>query len=101
MMFIYTTCENEKEVEKIAAALLRARLGGCTNWWPIRGFYVWKGRAEKVREVALLLKTHERHFKAVEKIIKKLHSYDVPCIVGWKIDKVNKNFGSWVKSSVK
>lgn len=98
MMLIYTTCSNEKEAQKIAAALLKARLVGCANWWSIRGSYVWKRKVEKVREVALLLKTKERHFKAVEKIIKKLHSYDTPCIIGWGVDKVNKEYLEWLQS---
>lgn len=101
MLFIYTTCEDEKEAEKIAAELLRAKLVGCTNWWPISGSYVWKGKIEKVREVALLLKTQTKHFKAVEKMIKKLHSYEEPCIIGWKADKINKEYLNWLNLVVK
>ncbi len=101
MIFIYTTCENEKEAEKIASALLKARLVGCTNWWSIRGSYVWKRKVEKVREVALILKTQERHFKAVEKVIKKLHSYEEPCIVGWRANKINKEYLNWLNLAVK
>jgi periplasmic divalent cation tolerance protein len=101
MMLVYTTCVNEKEAQKIAAALLKARLVGCTNWWPIKSSYWWKGKVEKEKEAALILKTQEKNFSKVEKMIKKMHSCSVPCIVGWKIDKVNREYLNWLGSAVK
>jgi periplasmic divalent cation tolerance protein len=101
MLFIYTTCANEKEAERIVMALLKARLIGCANWWPIKSFYWWKGKIEKDREVALILKTQERNFAKIEQMIKKLHSYSVPCIVAWKIDKVSKDYLKWLNSCIK
>lgn len=98
MMFIYTTCPNIKEAQKIATTLLRARLVACTNWWPIHSSYWWKGKVEREKEVALILKTQEKNFKKVEAMIKKLHSYSVPCIVGWKVDKVSSDYLKWLKS---
>lgn len=95
-MFICTTCVNEKEAEKIAEALLKARLVGCTNWWPIKSSYWWKRKVEKEKEVALILKTQEKNFSKVEKMIKKMHSYSVPCIVGWKVDRVSENYLRWM-----
>ena len=101
MLFIYTTCANEKEAQKIAGVLLRARLVACTNWWPIKSAYWWKGKIEKEKEAALILKTRGKNFSKVGKMIKKLHSYSVPCIVGWKVGKVSKDYLKWMESSLK
>jgi periplasmic divalent cation tolerance protein len=100
-MFIYTICASEEETQKITEALLRARLVACANWWPIRSFYRWKGKIEKEKETALLLKTQEKNFSKIEKIIKKLHSYSVPCICGWKVRKVSKNYLKWMNKELK
>ena len=33
--------------------------------------------------------------------IAALHSYDVPCIVTWPIDKVLRNYSDWVEDSTR
>ncbi len=98
MIFIYTTCKNEREAQKIAGALLGVCLVGCANWWRIKSSYWWKGKIEKESEVALLLKTQEKNFKRIEAMIKKMHSYSVPCIVGWKTNKVSEDYLKWLES---
>ncbi len=100
MIFIYTTCADKKEAQKIARAIVRGRLAACINIWPIDYCYLWKGKMGEGKEMAMVLKTAEKNFGKIEKMIKKMHSYDVPCIAGWKIDKVNKDFGSWVESAL-
>ena len=72
MISIYTTCKDMEEAEKISKALLGKRRIACSNLWPIKSQYWWKGKLEESDEFALLMKTQDKHFKEVEKEIKKL-----------------------------
>jgi periplasmic divalent cation tolerance protein len=87
MMFIYTICASEEETQKITEALLRARLVACANWWPIRSFYRWKGKIEKEKETALLLKTQEKNFSKIEKIIKNCTATACRAFAGGRLGK--------------
>lgn len=97
MISIYTTCKDMKEAETIAESLLGKRLIACSNLWPIKSHYWWKGKIEESNEFALLMKTRDKHFKEVEKEIKKIHSYDKPAIVCCKLKEGSKEYFDWIK----
>lgn len=101
MIFVYITCANKKEAERIARALLNSRLTACTNIWPIESVYKWQGNIEKCREVVLLVKTFRKNYKKIEKVVKKLHSYDMPIIAGIEVNKINKDYFNWTKREIK
>lgn len=94
MILVYTTCKGSKEAKKIASHLLKKKLIGCANFFPISSSYKWKNKIVNDREYALLCKT-KKPFKAVEGEIKKIHSYEIPCII--KINaSANKEFLRWL-----
>ena len=48
----------------------------------------------------LLAKTNEKNFKKVESEVKKIHSYEIPCIM--RLDaKANKEYEKWVNRELK
>jgi periplasmic divalent cation tolerance protein len=47
-----------------------------------------------------MIKTTRARFKAVEKTIRELHSYDVPEIIALPIVAGSKNYLSWLAQSV-
>ncbi len=95
MIIIYTTCATRKEAERIASNLLKKKLAGCCNIFPVASSYLWKGKIEHAREYAIIIKTAEKNFAYAEKEIKKHHSYEIPCIEGWKISHAEKNYARW------
>ena len=55
---ILSTCANEQEAEKLARALLDARLAACVSVVPrARSFYHWKGAIESAEECLLVIKS--------------------------------------------
>ena len=47
-----------------------------------------------------MAKTLEKNYKKIKEEVKKMHSYDVPCIL--KIDaEANESYDKWVKEEVK
>ena len=101
MTFIYTTFSNKIEAERIGGGLVKARLAACVNIWPIHSIYRWRGKIERGREYAGLIKTSKKNFKAVEQFIRRHHSYELPCIVSLPIAASTKDYRQWVMGSVK
>jgi periplasmic divalent cation tolerance protein len=94
------TCKNKAEAEKIANHLLKNRLIACANIFPISSLYRWKGKLQKDKEFVLLAKTIKNKAKYVEKEVKRVHSYDIPCIIQKEVT-ANKEFMGWIKNEVK
>jgi periplasmic divalent cation tolerance protein len=100
MIIVYITCKDEQEAVNISKHLLNKRLIACSNIHPIRSMYWWNKKIEDEREFALIAKTKEKNYKNIKEEVKKLHSYDVPCIL--KIDaEANENYDRWVNEIVK
>jgi len=105
MIIIYITCESTKQAKEIGKHLLRKRLCACVNifenitpiyWWPPK-----KNKLCEDKEVVLIVKTIEEKFKAIEKEVTKIHSYEVPCIFSIKIDRVNQPYLDWLMGEIK
>lgn len=100
MIIIYTTCKNKKEATNIAKMILRLKLAACVNFWPISSIYSWKGKMAFSQEVVLFIKTKNNYYKKIETLIKKIHSYKIPCVLSLKIEKGEKNYLKWLSSNL-
>jgi periplasmic divalent cation tolerance protein len=77
------------------------RLAACINiLGPIRSVYRWQGKLETAEEVAAILKTHHWRSDALIERIAQMHSYEVPCVVSWPIDKIVGRYADWVEDTV-
>ena len=98
---VYAVFANADEAERIARTVVEERLAACVNLLgPIRSIYRWKGAVESAEEVAAIFKTTDRHADALIMRIAGLHSYDVPCVATWPIDKILAPYADWVEDSV-
>ena len=91
-----------KEADRIGRAVIAARLAACVNI--VRGvgsIFCWKGKVEKAREFLLILKTTADNFSALEKKIKRLHSYEVPEIIALPVAAGSAEYLRWVSASVR
>ncbi len=97
--FIYITNKDEKEANKIANHLLEKKLIACANAFPINSMFTWKNKQENTKEFALFAKTKPENFEKIKAAVKKIHSYECPCIVKFDVES-NKEFEDWVKGEV-
>lgn len=98
---VYAVFANAEEAERIGRAVVEARLAACVNILrPIHSIYRWKGRIESAEEVAAIFKTSDAEADSLMTRIAGLHSYAVPCIVVWPIDKVLQSYAHWVEDNV-
>ncbi|MEK6943503.1 MAG: divalent-cation tolerance protein CutA [Nanoarchaeota archaeon] len=99
MILVYVTCKNSKEAEKISFYLLKKKLIACANIFPVESVYLWKGKITKSKETVLIAKTINKNLKKAENEIKRMHSYEIPCIL--KINAgANKEYLNWIKKEI-
>ena len=99
LSILYTTYPNETEAKKIIEVLLKESLIVCANIIPkITSMYEWKGKTQVDQESVAVLKTTSGLLNRVEKRIKELHSYDIPCILQLPQVQANHEFTTWVES---
>lgn len=100
-IFLFVTCPNYKSADKISVTLLKKRLIACANILPIKSKYWWRGKIAKQSEVLMILKTKTKLYQQIKNEIEKLHPYDVPEIISFKINKGNKKYLNWISSVTK
>ncbi|MBI3050871.1 divalent-cation tolerance protein CutA [Candidatus Woesearchaeota archaeon] len=97
MISIYVTFRDQQEADKICLHLLTKKLVACSNTFPIRSSYLWKGKIKAHPEVACLLKAKRQNYRAIEAEIKRLHSYENPCIEAFRPAKASRQFLKWLE----
>jgi len=102
LVFAYITAKNFEEARKIGKHLVKERLVACVNIIPkINSFYFWEKKMQDNNEAAIIAKTRKGKENNIIKEVKKIHSYDVPCILFIPIAGGNKEYLDWVKKEVK
>lgn len=96
---IYITAGDEDEARKIGRTLVEERLAACVNILPIKSVYRWEDSVEEEGEVGMFVKTKEELAERVIERVNNLHSYDVPCIVSFPIEKGNPDYLRWIEES--
>jgi len=98
---VVTTCANREEAERIAAALVNARLAACVHVHsPITSVYRWQGKVEQSEEWLVAAKTTRPLFDAIAAAIRQEHSYDVPQIVALSIVESSEDYATWLREQV-
>lgn len=95
-MVVIVTCP-EDSVERIAKELLKLRLAACVNiLFRVRSRYWWKGKLDSASEALLLIKTRSELFGKLERTVKRIHPYETPEIVGFRVERGNKPYLEWI-----
>lgn len=97
---VYAVFANAEEASTIGRQMVEERLAACVNILPgVRSIYRWKGAIETADEVAAIFKTTDDQANTLITRIAGLHSYDLPCIAIWPIDKILAPYADWVEDS--
>jgi len=99
---VYALFADSAEAERVGRLMVEERLAACVNILPgVHSIYRWEGSVETADEVAAIFKTSNDRADALITRIAGLHSYDVPCIATWPIDKILAPYAEWVEGSVR
>jgi periplasmic divalent cation tolerance protein len=98
---VYAIFADADEAERIGRTMIEEKLAACINiLGPVRSIYRWKGAVETSNEVAAIFKTSDERAGLLITRIAALHSYDVPCVAAWSIDKILGAYADWVEDSI-
>ena len=98
---VYAVFADPAEAQSIGRAMVEERLAACANiLQPCRSIYRWEGAIENATEVPVLFKTTLDQADALMAEITKRHSYSVPAIAVWPIEKLPDSYADWVRQSV-
>lgn len=96
--FLYITTSDGDEATRIGRQVVEKRLAACANVVDsIRSIYWWEGKVQEAGEAVLILKTKESALAELIETVRRLHSYDCPCIVAFPISAGNPAFLQWIE----
>lgn len=99
---VYATFTYAGQAQTIAITAVEEKLAACVNILaPCRSIYRWEGKVETATETPALFKTTLDKADALIERIKELHSYDIPAIVVWPIERLSADFGDWVEENTR
>ena len=97
---IYITAGSREEAKDIGRKLVEERLAACANIFPIASIYRWKDNVEEADEFGIFVKTKTEKVKEIEQRVKELHSYEVPCVVSFRMYEGSEDYLRWIEESV-
>lgn len=94
---IYAVFGSQEEAETIARAMVERRLAACANiLTPCTSIYRWEGKIERGKEVPTIFKTAADKADDLVAAIAETHSYDVPAICVWAVERGFREYADWV-----
>jgi periplasmic divalent cation tolerance protein len=97
---IYITTGDMEEARRIGRTLIEERFAACVNIFPITSIFRWKDRIEESDEFGMIVKTRSEKVKDIENRVKEIHSYEVPCIISFKMDEGSSDYLKWIEDAV-
>ena len=99
---VYATFTYAGQAQDVGLKVVEERLAACVNiLQPCRSIYRWEGKVQSATEVPALFKTTQDKADALIARIKELHSYDIPAIVVWPIERLSADFADWVEDNTR
>lgn len=99
LIMVFITTKDGDEAKTIAEALLNDNLCACINIVPsVTSIFKWEDKVTKSEEVLCIVKSRSELFSDIEKIVKKIHSYDIPEIIAIPIVQGSKEYTEWVEN---
>ncbi len=93
---VLTTIDSRDDARAIARSLVEQKLAACAQISTIESVYTWGGEVQQSPEYRLLVKTSEERYPDVEAAIRDLHTYDLPAIIGLRVEHAFEPFAQWV-----
>jgi periplasmic divalent cation tolerance protein len=100
---VLVTCGTLTDARRIARAAVDAKLAACVNVVlnPVESIYRWKDKVEVSREYLLIMKSTTRRLAELERMVRSMHSYDVPEFLVLPVVAGSREYLGWLAESVK
>lgn len=99
---VFITASNQKEASNIAKALLENKLVACVNILDkVKSIFWWQGKIDQAQEALLIVKSKKSELNKIIKLVKSIHSYQVPEIIASPIIGGNQSYLRWLNESIR
>ncbi len=97
----YVTAGSKEQALAIGRGLVEQRLAACINVLPgMTSIYRWQGTMQESDEAVLIVKTERRLVDDMVAAVKKLHSYQVPCVLVLPITGGGEGYLRWLSGEL-
>lgn len=101
-LLLFCTCPNQAVADDLATQVISNSLAGCVNILSnLLSVYSWQDKIIKEQEYLLIIKTHRDYYPQIEKLIKKIHPYQVPEIITIPINHGSLEYLTWLRQCLK
>ena len=98
---LFITTATAEEAQRISRALLEQRRAACVNIVPkVNSHFWWQGKIDSAQENLLIVKTTASQLNELVRLVKQLHSYEVPEIIAIPIVSGNQDYLEWISKEV-
>ena len=99
VIFITST---DEEAHKLAEVLLNQRKVACVNIVPgVSSLFWWQDKIDSAQESLLIAKTKASQLNELVRLVREIHSYDIPEIIALPIIGGNQDYLEWIGKEVK
>ena len=99
---VFVTTASQEEAARIGKALVEQELAACANIIPsVTSIFRWEGKVSEEAECLMVLKSRTDLFEDLAGTVKRLHSYQVPEIIGIPIEQGWPAYLAWVRDSTR
>ena len=99
---LFITTATIGEAKRISKALLNQRKAACVNIVPkVSSLFWWQEKLDSAQESLLIIKTKASQLNEIVRLVKDIHSYDVPEIIALPIVGGNQDYLEWIDKEVR
>ena len=97
---VLITAGSHEEARRIADLLVGKNKAACVNIVPgVDSIFHWKGKVESARESLLLVKTSAALLSDVVRLVREIHSYELPEIIALPIIGGSEDYMRWLDTA--
>ena len=99
---VLVTAKDKKEAHKISIALIKAKLAACVNIVDkVDSVFLWAGKIDQAKESLLVIKSKQEKLPRIIKLVRSLHSYEVPEIIAIPIIDGDWPYLRWIDAALR
>jgi periplasmic divalent cation tolerance protein len=100
VFLVLSTFPDAATARRIARQLLEERCAACANILPaVESIYWWENKLEQASETLVFFKTSTDRFAALQTTLRRLHPYEVPEILAFRVVDGLPEYLRWVQES--
>ena len=98
---IFITTATAEEAQLVSSVLLEQRRAACVSIVPcVSSHFWWQGNLDSQQESLLIIKTKASLLDEITRLVKEIHSYDVPEVIALPIIGGNDDYLDWIDKEV-